>query len=771
VTLPSWLVPLLDPSEVLRRWRDRSRVTAVIAFAQLIDGRFGDYLQLAQTNELPAFGARWDRETDPQWALVATLTRQLSGEPDAPSDYEAILDDERSTESLRTVAAVLAAVSWSDYGDTARSIEVISRTRATTRDEMHQLLLMLHHAENVAERGDVAEAFQLVSQAVALSEQLPRTRLGKSFRVVASHDRLAIGFSVGEIFDPATLPRRADASPLVHFDSMLADGLGHQLEAQFDAAYKDPYDRSFTWRSQDPVESPLFGALLQSAVWADHFQLQRARKLVGRYRVLSAAGVPERQPEAGFELLRRARDTNALRKAIGLYRRVGPEGPLRNLAVSTAEAGWLIPEEQTVLEIVRWTAEYTLEDVAGRLIERLLSDKDLFSRSAPQVIYALTQLVQVAPESVNERVAAAMLAWLPNAHPLILMSSAALAGAITWSAVSRATLRRWIEFLDRYIAASEDVSQVAESAVPGIADVARGTVVRTLKKAYRRAPNLTLAGLLAGVRADLDEQTSDAIADEVVAALASIRNDAHRKAYSGWSVDVALLAHWVAETSGKRRVWNELADFILDPAVAASQKTNVMDALAQRAARIPRAIAGRLRESVQESGAYAGPLFGPFEAFEGSRLRLGLALGAYTEEEVLAELIRMSRGTSTSRVEALRTIGLGRLRRSQDLTATLAVALAGDADQDVAAYAARTLGTVAPATTTPIRQVIKNLLTVALQSPGSIVRREALNGLNASRSNTRIVTGDLRRQVEKLATTDVSAAVRFAAARLLNKAE
>src|SRR6266545_3608826 len=72
------------------------------------------------------------------------------------------------------------------------------------------------------------------------------------------------------------------------------------------------------WRGgtlKDPVEAPLFGALLQSEIWADHYALQRCRKLAGRYRILSAAGIQNRQPEGGFEQLRRARDAKAIRKA------------------------------------------------------------------------------------------------------------------------------------------------------------------------------------------------------------------------------------------------------------------------------------------------------------------------------------------------------------------------------------------------------------------------------------------------------------------------
>lgn len=765
----SWLEPMLDPSDFIRRRRGRRRTTLADGLAHLMEGRLADYVRLSKEHNLPQFGPRWDRSFAPEWGLIATVTRHLSGEPDAPPDYEEVAADRRSGSNLKTTALILAAVGWSDYGNSARAVEVLAHASREARG-LDLCLLLLHEASHLVERGEVAAAASTLAKAESLANELPRTRIGIALRVVLAHNAFALGFRVGTIRDPATLPSRTQAHPLVHIDALLAEGLEHHLEAQFEAAYKDPYDRSFTWRSQDPVEAPLSGALLQSEVWADHFSLQRARKVVGRYRILSAAGVTNRQPESGFELLRRARDSKGIRKAVGLYRRVGPELPLRNLATAAASSEWLLSEEETVLELLRGVAEFLPEEVAQSLVRRLLGDEPLFARAAPRVLDALSQVVQVAPRKQSDLVARRTLHWVTtHPHPLVAISAGRLLRSLAWDAVSRETRRDWIQFVEQHVGESTDLGSVSESAALGLAQRAPKDISRSFVRAYRRSPNLMFAAVLADMDASLDERTLASLTVQLNDALRSARSDAHEGRYSGLTVDVALLATWVASRTGNDATWQAIADFILDPKVAASQKASAMDSLSEAGRQVPRPIARVLEQQLKDTTAYAGPMLGPSEAFEGARLRLGLKVGVFSEKEAVAALISMARGSATARVEALRTMEVVRFKDSTDLVATLTVALAGDENQDVSAYAVRVLGILAGGASGPVQSVIRDVIETALQSPGSIVRRGALEGLYRANVNGRLLTSGVRRDVQGMAQSDLSASVRFAAHRVLQR--
>jgi hypothetical protein len=764
----SWLEPVLDPSDLIRRGRGR-RTTLRDGVAYLLDGRLADYARKVEEHGLPQFGVRWDRSANPDWGFLATITRHLSGEPDAPIDYEAVAGDQRANPSLQAAATVLAAIAWSDAGEDDRALAILARA-LETGEGVERCWLLVHTAARLADRGDATAAVSRIAEANALGRDLPRDQISDTLQVVIAHNDFVLRFATGEIRDPETLPSRAKARPLTHIEGLLADGLEHYLRGQFEAAYRDPYERSITWRSQDPVESPLFGALLQSECWADHFALQRSRKVVGWYRLLSAAGVTHRQPEAGFQLLRRARDKNGIRKAVGLYRRVGPELPLRNLGEQAAASVWLVSEEEATLELLRGVAEFLTEDTAAALVERLLRDEGLHSRSAPSLLDALAQVVQVAGTRVQDEVAKRTLSWVrATGHPLVALSAGHVLRGLDWTAVSTQTRRDWLDFVATHLTDSSDAGSLAETAAIALVDVAQRNVRRILLSAYRKLPTLGLAALIADADAGIDPGTATQLKSQLVEALQSVRDDAQKGRYSGLTIDIAMLCTWLLKRQSDAKTWSALAEFILDPKVAASQKASAMDSLASPGTRIPATITRVLTEQLPSSTAYAGPLFGPREAFEGARLRLGLKLNLFTDDNAMAMLLTMSRGTPAARVEALRTIESARSREASELVATLTISLAGEENPDVAAHAARVLGILAGRVSRPIADVMYHSLEVALQNPGSVVRRGALEGLQQASKNSRLYTAEIRRTVVRMAESDVSAAVRFAARRVMDR--
>ena len=149
------------------------------------------------------------------------------------------------------------------------------------------------------------------------------------------------------------------------------------------------------------------------------------------------------------------------------------------------------------------------------------------------------------------------------------------------ASVSRDTRRKWIDFVKDHVGQSTDLASIGESAALGLAQVAPRDIQLTLVRAYGESPNLMFAAVLASMDASLEKRTLASLTVQVIDAMQSARNDAREGRYSGLTVDVALLATWVASRTGDDGTWQAIADFILDPKVAASQKASAMDSLSQ----------------------------------------------------------------------------------------------------------------------------------------------------------------------------------------------
>ena len=112
-------------------------------------------------------------------------------------------------------------------------------------------------------------------------------------------------------------------------DVLLAEGLTEFLSTSFQRSLANPYSRTITFQAQDPTEARLRGALVRSELLADWHDIRRARRLFGRYLVLSKLGTQGGVPAAALELMRRAGDGDGLKAAARTIAIVGSPAPLR----------------------------------------------------------------------------------------------------------------------------------------------------------------------------------------------------------------------------------------------------------------------------------------------------------------------------------------------------------------------------------------------------------------------------------------------------------
>jgi hypothetical protein len=769
----SWLEPLLDPSSLVRSGRLGERSDERVGAALLLDGRFVDYMRISEQGTLPQLSESIEKETP---TLLTALVAQIVGSPSAVAQYEKLAESTEIPSDLRAAAAVLGGVVLADASRHAEAVALLDGTSRNVTG-LDRALLLLHMGLRSAEQADWEAALAATREAQAGAMAAGSDgEWQRTIGIIAEHNLAQFSFLAFGEFSFGKITPRSKSRLLARVDQLLVEGLGKYLSQHFDGFFADPRTSSIQFQPEDPVEARLYGALLRVECLADWDLQESVRRMIGRYRLLAAAGRPERQPENGFELLRRGRDKAGIERATRIYRQVGPLQPLREVGVATALNPWSPLEEGVSLVLLRQVADVLPLDAADSAVRRIISDMDELLRpkinetNSHLVIQALASVVRVAASSSHKQAGQAVLQRLPNIEdPLMLQRLPLLIEALDWTAISTEQKREWLEFAAAHLEEDGDLSFVVHAILRELARTEQEEVLSLLTDAFRDHPNVIAGSLLAEFSDPVPTNVRSFLVSEASAQLEQKRSEARSGSYSfGAYLDPALLLCWLILAQPSSKYWSRLERFLLDSRVAGSDKIAVLDVLARNVDKIPRRIRRSLAGNPKALLGHSGPIFGAGRFSEGAVLRFLLALGALDETEALTQLLTLaSSAEAAERVEAARSIPFAAEVVPADALVTLAMGLAQDSQPLVRATAARSLAATEWPRPLRLSSLVKDRQLTLLRDQGSEAPRQLLDGLFERTQAGGSIEPDLMQAVRQLASNHLSAGVRFAAHRIL----
>ena len=774
----SWLDVVLDPERITQGKRKANKDRERFGAALLLEGRLLDYLREAESGQLPQLGEVREGKVSAPRALLATLGLQFRGDPQAATKYSELAGSDQASSDLRTAAAVLAGIALSDAGNRREAVDLLTQRHSGAESDLERVLLSIHIGTRYAELGDLARAIENTSRAIDLDHKQRRSREYRTALLIVAEHNLWRFQAMRGVIGFAELTPRSTSRILSRFDSSVSQGLESYLNKLFDGSFRDPYTFTISFQSEDPVEGRLLGGLLRAEIFADWDLLTRARKMLGRYRLLAAVGRPERQPESGFHLLRRAADNDGIKGAARLYLKVGPLEPLRQVSETVAMTVWAPSEEPANLTLLMETADVIRPEPAGKALGQLTaslnSRVELSVSSVPWgLVGAIGSLVQVADKASKDTVAGTLLhVALGSPDPALMQDVASVLRLVDWDQVDAGLRSQWVDYVRNYLLAKDDRLFVAQAAAVALSGSNAEGVRDVLAAVYSQEPSLRLGALLVQAGYPLNLEIAAKISEQAVGSLVATRTEAAAGQYSlGSSTDVPAMLAWLLTEVDGLAGWTALLDFLLDRRVAGLHKIRAFDLLASRRDRIPQAERRRLvHELPSFSTAEDRPMFASPEIVTGAALRLAIAVGALDSSQTLAGILALAaEPAAIGRIEAARSLSYAVDERSDDALVTLALTLAQDVHHDVRAAAAHSLTRIGARAGEYLGDLVRERIITLLNEPGVAVPRATLEGLFQAVEQGEQLDQRIIVKVRNLSERHLSVGVRAAATRLLAK--
>ena len=268
----TWLDVLLDPAPLIRAHAERGAPGDKhrIGMALLLEAKLSEYEHLARQHGLPSLTSRPEPAPDAVTGLLVALVLHLTGEQDAITRYTDLATSNAVPSDLRTVAAVLASIALSDAGDITRAASLLSDQDSAAESDLERVLLLLHRGLRQAERGDLPDAIVIMERARTLCDTPTGSdRITSALSLVAQRNAQAFRLLAHTRSLTQLIPSRTTSSILMRVDQLIGDALSSYLYNTFDTLVEDPYARTFRWTASDPVDIPLFAALLRAECLAD----------------------------------------------------------------------------------------------------------------------------------------------------------------------------------------------------------------------------------------------------------------------------------------------------------------------------------------------------------------------------------------------------------------------------------------------------------------------------------------------------------------------
>lgn len=770
---PSILQALFEPTRTALFPAAGEEHSKVRGLALLVDARFADYQRQAVEAGWPTLGEPAPVDAEPEQRLLSAVSLQLSGAAVAAVRLDELAAEPIVPAEVSLAAAVFASIAYRDAGRPDLAVKTI--TRLQTETSLAEALALIHLAVAQQELGDPRSALDASLNAeAALRRHRRASVIAEALRAVASRNVVAFGFAAGDhklAFQRRQAPK---ATVLDQLESRVASGLASWLEQEFDGRFEDPTVSTVSFRQEDPVQTPLIGALLRAELLGDWHLAREARKRLGRYQLLASLGEDRREPVPAFHLLRRAGDIKGLERALRWYRSEGPLVPLRAFGDGLATMPWTVHTVREDLAGLKGAADLMHERAANIALARLLAELESLLRPQPSARLESDVNAAVAallPPAASGQTATASR-YLPvvaaSSDPLFLQSVGRVLEHIEWTQVPSSLVEEWSEYCIQHLAGQDDHRFPATVLVRALPATER--LRRAVLQAWEQQPDL-LTAANALVLGDVPPTLVRRATRMAIGELRKIRADASLGTHGfGAFIDVPLfLTHVLLDYPGQSG-WQSLSAFLRDPAVAPSKKTGPIREILRRFSEVPAYVHRSLRAWVRNEVRYAEIPMETADEFKGSILRLRFHYRARPPETLLAELLAQATSESrAARHEAAETLRFAADFLPPATVVTLAITLSKDRMWEVRGPAASVLARLASRADPPLASLVWQSLETTLRDPGAIAPLWVLNGL-AGDPPPDLPSGILS-VVRGIAKEHVSLAVRQAAARLLTLVE
>jgi hypothetical protein len=698
---------------------------------------------------------------------------QLSGAAVAAVRLDELAADSTAPEDIRLAAAVLAAIAYRDAARPDLAGQVIARMQSSR--PLLAAFALVHLAVAQRELGDAAAAFQSCKAAeAALRGNRESPPLAEAVRTAISRNMVVFGFAAGDHGLALTRRRTPHARVLEQIESRVASGLASWLEQEFDGRFEDPTTSSMTFRQEDPVQTPLIGALLRAEVLGDWQLTREARKRLGRYQLLASLGEAQRAPVSALHLLRRSGDVKGLARALRWYRAEGPLPPLREFGDAIARMPWVETTLQADLTALRGSADLMGQTAANMALARVLVslgsivDPRQNVRLESEVNAAVASLLSVAPDGHGS----AAKKYLPVVEGtndvLFLQSVGPVLERIDWNRVPRPVLKEWSEYCKRHLAGVDDHRFPATALVRSLP--ASDELHAAALDAWRRQPDLlTAANVLVLRRAP--SSLVRRVIPLAIGELDRIRADARAGTHGfGAYIDAPLLLTQVLLDYPGYAGWRVLSAFLRDPVVAPSKKTGPIREILRRSAEVPASIHRSLAAWVRKEVQYAQIPMETVDEFKGAVLRLRFRYRARPAEVLLTELLLLATSEARSaRHEAAETLPFVGDQVAPATLLTLALTLSKDDSWEVRGPASSILPRLASLADAALAGLVWSNLQTTLRDPGAIVPLWVLNRLVLDSPPD--LPPEIVAVVGELAEHHLSSSVRAAARNVMTRIE
>jgi hypothetical protein len=740
------------------------------ALALLIDARFADYQRLAVESGWPSFGSWPGPEAGPEQRLVAAVALLLSGSGVAAGHLADLSRDDQARPAVRLVAAVMASIALRDAGRADLSVALLSDRPGAEGLEMAWTLIHLSLALREVGDSEAALATSLSAES-AVGRRERETKVGQALRAVAERNTAAFAFAARkrDLLVARTRPVRSWI--LDRIEARSAGGLASFVEQEFQGRMQDPSQLTMTFRQEDPVETPLMGALLRAEAVGDWHLLQETRRRLGRYQLLASVGVQDRKPVPALHLLRRANEGKELQRALRWYHFEGPLVPLREFGGGVAVMPWSDATIQSDLVSIREAADLLTPDVATAALDRILGNLEALlagvanARLETHVYEAVAALLPVASDRDADVAARFRLVLSAATDTSMIQSATHLLQVIDWKRVDEAGLAWWYDYCIEHLAGTTDHRFTSASLVRALpaTDRLRSAALGAF---YEQPDLLTAANALA--TGSLPSDVVSRIARIARDQLARIRADATKGSHGfGAFIEAPmLLTDLLLEYPGQQG-WRDLVSFVRDPSVAPSGKIGSLAELSERRGEVPPFVDRRLAAWVRGPVHHVVLPMQAMDHFKALLLRLRFQCEAWPAERLLTDLLALATSNSREgRREAARMLPLTVPLLSLETALTLALTLSRDPASEVRGAAAWALAQLAGASSGPLSHLAWDRVMQSLKDPGAIAPQWVIGGLAAS--DREHWPAGVRGVLADLATAHISHAVRRAASRLLN---
>jgi hypothetical protein len=764
----SWLAAIIDPGSLVRRAQREERPPPEVGLALLLDGETQLYQMLAAKCGWPQVGEPVSARANSGKRLLAAVASHLWAVGEAEEMYFWLTKVRQS--EVSTVASLLLAYLYSDTGRLPEAIKTLRRQAGRHHEPVEEALLRLQLAFRLSEAPDYAAALAEVDRVVRLSSRVKPRPWAMALRKLAEWNRFQYRWSGGlSPGNPLELPSRTEPPFLLRPAVTNADALSGFLNTTFERSLTDPYSRSVRFQPRDPVESGLTAGVIQSELLGDWYETRNARKLLGRYLVLTRLGTPQGVPPAAFELLRRAGDGDGVQQAARTVHRLGALGPLQLATQALIERRDLgAADPQASLRLLAVGADVLGEEEAGVALDQLLGASGFVPAHWADAPRALAGLVRVAPAVTQTEVALFVRTLATDqSNPALVQELTRVVDAVRWDAVDPVERSLWLDFVAQALDASAPAHFVAMRATLALASAEPEAIEKILTERLTTEPSLETLALVYDALHRLPLQSRKVAWELVGPALRQMRDQAHAGRYQFPSIDIASLATAVLGDSRNLEEWEELVAFLLDEAVAMAAKVGAFEGLAQPSTDIPTPVRQRLTVSLWEATGFEDPLFSRTEAFEAARLKLAARVGAASRDELLAALLGLAGGSSVaSRLEAARVIPPLQRRVGTGVAATLALALSRDGNHDVRAAAGNAIAQLGESGDPLLQRSLEARLIDLLREPGAVVPLDTLRGIHQALTLGQELPTAVIREVRQLAKRHLSRAVRDGASEV-----